>query len=149
MKNAHSEITPKLVDGLYTDAMLLADEARFYFDRDAKDYGMSSRTAVAFSCESLKVTTRLMHSIAWLLGQKALIAGQIDAEEARSEARQLGYAPANDDMVMDAFPAEAQQIIRTSEALYHRLQRLGNGMARADRAKPAPHEMLEKLQSAF
>ncbi len=149
MNNAHSEITPKLLDGLYTEAMLLADEARFYFDRDPAEYDMSAATAVAFSCESLKVTTRLMHSIAWLLGQKALMAGEIDAEEARSEARQLGYAPANDDMVIGAFPEEAQQIIRLSEALYYRLERLGNGLATEGRAWPEPLAMLQRLERAF
>lgn len=150
MEDAHIQITPKLLDGLYTDAMLLADEARFYFDRDPAEYGMSATTAVAFSCESLKVTTRLMHSIAWLLGQKALMAGEIEEEEARSEARQLGYAPANDDMVIDAFPKEAQHIIRLSEALYYRLERLGNGLAQAEQEQqPEPLAMLKRLENAF
>jgi uncharacterized phage-associated protein len=33
MSNAQLELTPLLVDSLYTEAMLLADEARACFDR--------------------------------------------------------------------------------------------------------------------
>ncbi len=149
MENTHLEMTPKLLDALYTEAMLLADEARSYFDRDPAENGLDSRTAVAFSCESLKVTTRLMHSIAWLLAQKALHAGEISEEEASSEARQLGYAPASDDLALPTFPHDAQDIIRASEELYYRLQRMGNGLAREVSAKPAPLEMLETLEGAF
>ena len=59
--------------------MLLADEARSYFegrarvDRDALDPWMR----VGFSCESLKVTTRLMHVIAWLLARRAVAEGEL------------------------------------------------------------------------
>lgn len=61
---ASHPITPKLVDGLYTESMLLADEARSYFDSDRARSISLAEVAVAFSCESLKVTTRLMHVIA-------------------------------------------------------------------------------------
>ena len=72
-------ITPRLVDSLYTEAMLLADEARSYFD----DAGREDRVAlepfvrVTFACESLKVTTRIMHIVAWLLTQRAVETGEI------------------------------------------------------------------------
>ena len=55
-------ITSRLIDSLYTEAMLLADEARSYFD----DAGRGDRAIlepfarVGFACESLKVTTRIM-----------------------------------------------------------------------------------------
>ena len=58
--------------------MLLADEARGYFD----DAGRGDRDSldalgrVVFSCESMKVTTRLMHVIAWLLTQRAVAGGR-------------------------------------------------------------------------
>ena len=64
MRNAQLELTPLLVDSLYIEAMLLADEARACFDRSFDAGHLSPEISVAFSCESLKVTTRLMHSIA-------------------------------------------------------------------------------------
>ncbi len=69
-----ARITPRLIDSLYTEAMLLADEARAYFDETGRDDRQSLEpfARVGFACESLKVTTRIMHIVAWLLTQKAV-----------------------------------------------------------------------------
>jgi Protein of unknown function (DUF1465) len=67
-------LASRLIDGLYMETMVLADEARSYFDemgRVARD-SLAPLDRVVFSCESLKVTTRLMHVIAWLLTQKVM-----------------------------------------------------------------------------
>jgi regulator of CtrA degradation len=149
MESQHHEITPKLVDALYTEAMILADEARSYFDRDPLSGSFSAAVSVAFSCESLKVTTRLMHSIAWLLNQKALRAGELSEHDASSDVRDLGYAPASDEFQMDRFPSEAQELIRASEDLYFRLQRISSSMRRIQRNAPVPHMMRERLLQAF
>ncbi len=149
MKLAHYELTPKLVDALYTEAMVLADEARSYFDRDPMTGSVSPAISVAFSCESLKVTTRLMHSIAWLLNQKALRAGELSDYDANSESRNLGYAPASDDLTTPLFPEDAQQIIRASEDLYYRLERINNGIRRKNSEVPMPHMLRERILQAF
>src|ERR1700759_371780 len=97
-----SRIHRKLVDSLYVEAMLLADEARAYFDevgRDERD-ALDAMNRVAFSCESLKVTTRLMHVIAWLLTQRAVDAGELSVRDALDPARRLGEAPVNADAVL-------------------------------------------------
>ena len=61
-------VTTKLINALYIEAMVLADEARAYFDLHSRESRnqMTPLQRVGFSCESLKVTTRLMHVIAWL-----------------------------------------------------------------------------------
>jgi regulator of CtrA degradation len=149
MESAQFEITPKLIDALYTEAMVLADEARSYFDRDSMIGSVAPHISVGFSCESLKVTTRLMHSIAWLLNQKALRAGELSEYDASSEARNLGYAPASDDMLTPLFPLDAQQIIRASEDLYYRLERINNGLRRQNHNVPAPHMLRQRIMQAF
>jgi regulator of CtrA degradation len=149
MKLQHHELTPKLVDALYTEAMILADEARSYFDRDPLSGGFAPEVSVAFSCESLKVTTRLMHSIAWLLNQKALRAGELSESEATSDVRDLGYAPASDDFQLGRFPEEAQLLIRASEDLYFRLQRISTSMRRLPVDAPVPHMLRDRLLQAF
>lgn len=124
---AHTPITPKLVDTLYLEAMTLADEARSYFDREgAADRGRLDPVArVAFSCESLRVTTRLMHVVSWLLVQKAVQAGELDAAEAETPERRLGRATDSDDPVRLAFlPARSREIIDRSRDLYDRIARL-------------------------
>ena len=85
-------MTMRLVDSLYVEAMILADEARGYFDERGRvdREALSPIARVAFTCESLKVTTRLMHIIAWLLTRRAVEAGEISHREARDPSRRLG-----------------------------------------------------------
>ena len=149
MAAPHHELTPKLLNGHYTEAMLLADEARSYFDRDQMGGNLSPEISVAFSCESLKVTTRLMHSIAWLLNQKAYRAGEISQAEADSDSRTLGYAPASDGYQVGRFPEEAQALIAASEDLYFRLQRFSNKMRESAVDVPEPHHMVERIRASF
>lgn len=149
MENTRSELTPLLLDSLYTEAMVLADEARYCLDRNRSAGLLSPEISVAFSCESLKVKTRLMHSIAWLLNQRALHAGEISEEAADSDANDLGYAPASDMTQLEGFPAEAQALIAASEELYDRLQRFSSHIR--NRAIPVsePRIMRERLLSSF
>jgi regulator of CtrA degradation len=146
MRDSAYEITPKLVDGLYTEAMVLADEARSYFDSDRARRISPAEVAVAFSCESLKVTTRLMHVIAWLLNQKAQRAGELNNNDAIDE---LGYAPATDSYWVDDLPAEARALILASEDLYYRVQRVSESVNRAPAEIPAPLAMMERLRASI
>lgn len=119
----HFRFNRRLLDTLYVDAMLLADEARGYFD----DYGRVERdgldpmTRVAFSCELIKVTTRLMHVIAWLLTQKAVGTGELSIEEARHPSRRLGPAPESAAEAVAKLPWAARSLVRASIALHHRV----------------------------
>jgi regulator of CtrA degradation len=149
MNVPHHELTPKLLDGFYIEAMVLADEARSYFDRDPTRSGLPIEVAVAFSCESLKVTTRLMHSIAWLLNQKALRAGELTYTDMSNDARDLGYAPATDDSQLSRFPEDAQSLIAASEDLYFRLSRVSSAMRYDNNIAPASHSMVERIRQAF
>ena len=49
-----------------------------------------------FACESLKVTTRIMHIVAWLLTQRAVETGEIPEREGRRPERRLGHAAESD-----------------------------------------------------
>jgi regulator of CtrA degradation len=149
MSNARLELTPLLLDSLYTEAMLLADEARACFDRSHDAGQLAPEISVAFSCESLKVTTRLMHSIAWLLNQKAVRAGEISESDAQNEARNLGYAPASDGPLVLQFPLEAQALIGASEELYYRLQRFSEKMRTPIPHASEPHAMRDRLRASF
>jgi regulator of CtrA degradation len=145
MYESTRELTPKLVDSLYTEAMVLADEARSYFDSERSRAIAPAEVAVAFSCESLKVTTRLMHVIAWLLNQKALRAGELGAENVEA----LGYAPATDSHWIEELPEEARMLILASEDLYYRVQRVSEYVLREAKAVPEPLAMIERIRAAF
>ncbi|WP_265562389.1 DUF1465 family protein [Sphingomicrobium arenosum] len=123
---ADARITPRLVDSLYAEAMLLADEARAYFDAEGrKDRAELEPTArVSFACESLKVTTRVMHIVAWLLTQKAVESGEIARGTSAVQERRLGHANPPDAELLPALPEKARQLIGDSADLYERVKRL-------------------------
>jgi regulator of CtrA degradation len=125
METAGTSITPKLIDSLYVEAMLLVDEARSYFDRAGREERLTLDpiVRVAFSCESLKVTTRLMHVIAWLLTHRAAGVGE---RELGSEQR-LGDAPESDVEALESLPPGALHLIEASRDLYARVRRLDDG----------------------
>jgi len=141
----------RLIDSVYIEAMLLADEARSYFDEIGRVERelLSPMTRVAFSCESLKVTTRLMHVIAWLLTQRAVIAGELSAAQATEPSRRLGEAPATEPLVAIELPEQARRMIAASVDLHRRVARLDAAQLR-DLPDPSPARiMLDRLATAF
>jgi regulator of CtrA degradation len=85
---------------------------------------MSPLARVTFSCESLKVTARLMHVIAWLLTRRAIAEGVATTSDDR-----LGHAAGSEPEHIAGLPEDAQQIILSSIGLYGRVSRLEAGMA--------------------
>jgi regulator of CtrA degradation len=151
-EEARTELTPKLVGGLYTEAMLLADEARAYFDRHGREDrdSLEPILRVGFSCESLKVTTRLMHVIAWLLTQREVEAGELTALQARKPSRRLGEAPESDPSVVARLPASAVALIGASEDLYARVARLdASGMASGAPTPSPARSLLSRLERSL
>ena len=122
-------ITPRLIDSFYTEAMLLADEARSYFDDTGRDDRgtLDPFVRVNFACESLKVTTRIMHIVAWLLTQRAIDSGEIAYREGRRPERRLGNAQDSDPAVVARLPEAAQRLVSASADLYARVKRLDEG----------------------
>lgn len=146
-----SRLHRRLIDTLYVDAMVLADEARCYFD----DGGRADREAldpmarVAFSCESLKVTTRLMHIIAWLLTQRAVDAGELAPRDALDPSRRLGPAPASDAQARHVMPPLARALIEASAELHRRVALLDDAQADAVAAESPARSMQHRLAMAF
>lgn len=146
-----SRIHRKLIDSLYVEAMLLADEARGYFDqlgRDERD-ALEALNRVAFSCESLKVTTRLMHIIAWLLTQRAVDAGELTPGDALSPSRRMGDAPETDESLLQSMPPHAVAIIMTSIELYRRVARLDQSLDLPVIMTSPARSMMDRLAAAF
>src|SRR3954466_7539311 len=122
-------ITSRLIDSLYTESMLLADEARSYFDEAGREERQTLEpfARVGFACESLKVTTRIMHIVAWLLTQRAIESGEIAASEGHHPERKLGHAQDSDPAVVVQLPKAAQRLISASADLYARVKRIDEG----------------------
>lgn len=173
---------PSLAASLYNEALLLADEARGWFDRalasqplrggsgvhaalmataqssDAETLALQQWHArcdpalrIALSCESLRLTTRLMHIIAWLLLQRAIASGELAADAALLPANRLGPSPHIDDALVAQLPMAAQRLIGQSSDLYRRVANLENAMVATDASSEPPMvaRFLQQLQAAF
>jgi regulator of CtrA degradation len=143
-----ARITPRLVDSFYTEAMLLADEARAYFDeagRTVRDE-LDPFVRVGFACESLKVTTRIMHIVAWLLTQRAIESGEIPERQGRRPERRLGNANDSDPAIVAQLPDAAQRLIGTSADLYSRVKRLDEGTMFDEPAQSPARALMGQLE---
>jgi len=141
----------RVVDSLYVEAMVLADEARAYFDwsGSAERDALPPLLRVSFSCESLKITTRLMHIVAWLLTRRAIEAGEIAPGPARDYARRLGRADDSDPAAYAGLPETARTLIQASRELYRRIERLDVEGDRPEVLAGPARGLLSRLERAF
>lgn len=150
-QGAELRLTARLIDTLYVEAMVLADEVRAYFDEAGRNEreALPALQRVSFSCESLKVTTRLMHVIAWLLTRRAVEAGELSAAQARLPARRLGQAADSEPETVSALPSTARSLIDASRDLYARVARLDQEIDGPPMAASPARGLLDRLESAF
>ena len=141
----------RLVNSLYTEAMLLADEARAYFDHAGREHreSLDPLRRVTLSCESLKITTRLMHVLAWLLTERAIEIGQISESEAAATGRRLGEAAPTDGLSIDGLPVQAIALIDASQDLYARVRRMETDVPADATATSPALSLLDRLERAF
>ncbi len=149
--NSRGNLAARLADSLYTEALLLADEMRAYFDRDgcADRDQLSPYGRVQFACESLKATTRLMHVIAWLATRRAIDHGELAEGELGVPERRLAEASASEPEVLGGLPSPARKLILAGIDLYERVGRLADGIeAPIATASPA-RALFRRLENAF
>jgi len=148
MPQPQARITSRLIDSLYTEAMLLADEARHYFDEAGRDERamLEPFARVGFACESLKVTTRIMHIVAWLLTQRAIESGEIASRDGRRAERRLGHAQDSDPAVINQLPPAAKRLINSSADLYARVKRLDEGGLEAEAPQSPARALMGRLE---
>ncbi len=147
--NQASAVTAKVINALYIEAMVLADEARAYFDLHSRDSRnqMTPLQRVGFSCESLKVTTRLMHVVAWLLTQRALAENAPTVETTRSQ--RLGDVAQSETDSLLQLPGEAQQLILASVELYARVKWLEDQLVKENTPLSPARGLQSRLLEAF
>ncbi|PTQ08556.1 hypothetical protein CLG96_15285 [Sphingomonas oleivorans] len=142
------KLTTRLIDALYTEAMLLADEARAYFDeRGAQDREtLAPAMQVAFSCEALKATTRLMQVLAWLLNRRATEVGELTAD---APSGTLGEAPESDADLVATLPPVAREMIEATIDLYERARRIDRGIGPQVPPDSPAHGLFHRLERSF
>ncbi len=132
-------LTQRLVEGLYCEAIALSDEVRAAFDLSGKiDDARESESAqrIALSCEALRTTTRMMHAIAWLLNHRAFFAGELSDFQLRRHGRLVPDCPSADPDRLDLLEPQVRALIMATERFYARLQRIDRGWRERPLAPP-------------
>lgn len=138
-----------VVEELYEETMLLADEARAVFDLRGRDPAEKSGDPqrIALSIEGLRTTTRLMNLLAWLLNQRAFFAGEL-SEAQLLRCGTLAIDRRSDPVQMAQLLPPTRALIRESERLYARAERLDGQLRRIAESGPA-RDLQDRLANAF
>lgn len=136
---APATINPRIIEGLYCEALVLSDEVRATFalpDRSENaDVGESDQR-VALSCEALRTTTRMMHAVAWLLNHRAYFAGELSEFQLRRYGKLIDF-PESDPHRLVLLDPPVRELIQTTERFHARLKRLDNGWRERDPGLPS------------
>ena len=146
-------ISPAIVETLYEDALLLAEEARLAFDCTREVAPLSEELCerrVAMSCEALRTTTRMMHAIAWLLNHRAYFAGELSEFQLRRHGRLPPPQGESDPAQLLLLDYRTRDVIERSRAFYARVTRLDRAWRERFEMRPAAvHRLRERLDVAF
>lgn len=152
-----TSINPRIVERLYDETLVLAEEARARFQRLRAHDLAHDTTAHAddddlarlpLGCEALRTTTRIMHCLAWLLNHRAHFAGELTEQQLRRYGRLVPNFPASDPVGLALLPPEARVLAQESERLYERIMRLERAWRGAARAPSAIDRLRQRLAAA-
>jgi regulator of CtrA degradation len=122
-----TSINPRIIEGLYCEALVLSDEVRGAFDMSGPidEAGQDEDLArLALSCEALRSTTRMMHAIAWLLNHRAYFMGELSEFQLRRHGRLPADQPGSDPDRLALLPHDVRELIAATERFYSRIVRL-------------------------
>src|SRR5579864_8747563 len=144
---------------LFREGMTLVEEAAAYLDGPgrAESSALPRPTALAYSAESMRLTTRLMQVASWLLLQRAVNEGELTSRQAQAERVRVklfredhGCGPE----LFDQLPASLRRLSQRSLRIQERVMHLDQGLIIAHSRAPvsAPLEVasrVERLRAAF
>ncbi len=144
-----ADLSPTIVESLYTEALLLADEARAAFDLSGR-LGPTDKdedlARIALSCEALRTTTRMMHAIAWLLNQRAYFAGELSEFQLRRHGRLPPAQPEGAPDQLARLSPDLIELTQRTRRFYARIERLDAAWRERFAMHPAAiHRLRERL----
>lgn len=142
---------------LYREGMDLVEETADYLDRAGR---LESRrllppASIAYTSESIKLTTRLTQLASWLLVFRAISIGEITAAEAHTHRHRVTLAAQSSlrPEGFDDLPETFKRLISESHRLYGRILRLDKLLSESysalgnDASPISPH--IERIRLAF
>lgn len=144
---------------LFREGMTLVEEAASYLDGPGREESraLPRAVALAYSTESMRLTTRLMQVASWLLLQRAVNEGELTSSQAQAERvrvklsrEEYGCAPALFEQLPPALRALSQRSLRIQERVMHLDQSLLAAHSREPvRMRSEVASQVERLRAAF
>lgn len=118
--------------GLFNETMQLLKDAHEYFFLFGEDdqSRIEAQMRTLYSCEMSRITLRLSSIMAWIMAQRAVIAGKIDAEVAMKNYR-LDFQDicmVDNRVLHGLLPSYVCFLLDRTLELYERVQRLDEQM---------------------
>ncbi len=146
-----TDISEPIIEALYTEALVLADEARQVFDLapvDAHD-PEADHVRLALSVEGLRTTTRVMHILAWLLNHRAYFNGEMTELQLRRHSK-LPPDRESDRANLAVLEYPTRELIHDSERLHARVARLDAAWRDGFEMRPsAVHRLRDRIDRSF
>jgi regulator of CtrA degradation len=141
---------------LFREGMDLVEETAEYLDGAgrAESKHLTPPSSLAYTSESIRLTTRLTQLASWLLVRRAIASGEITAAQAHTHRHRVTLSPqtANLSEGFDALPETFKRLIAESYRLHDRITRLerilGHGTPANKHASPIDGQ-IERIRIEF
>jgi regulator of CtrA degradation len=144
---------------LFKEGMTLVEEAASYLDGPGREESraLPRPAALAYSTESMRLTTRLMQVASWLLLQRAVNEGELTSSQAQAERVRVklsredyGCVPELFEQLPIALRSLSQRSLRIQERVMHLDQSLVGAHSREPIKMPSEvASQVERLRAAF
>ena len=144
----------ELFERTFQDGMTLVEEIAAYLDGEGRREAklLSRAAALAYAAESMGLTTRLMQTASWLLVQRAVREGDMDAEQACESRYRLKLRPPSDEPTHPDLPIALIELMVRAEKLLERVvyldRRMFVDLPDDEPANPVQNQ-LDRLKAAF
>ncbi|HEX7799454.1 MAG TPA: DUF1465 family protein [Asticcacaulis sp.] len=144
-----------LFDRTFREGMALVEETAAYLDGDGRrDSRLLSREdALLYAGESMRLTTRLMQIASWLLVQRAVREGDMEAQDACDDKYRLAPVRGGEAGEAVTLPEGLLNLLDRSNRLYERISHMDRRMFAEGEVVEADinpvMSQLQMLQTAF
>jgi len=144
----------ELFDRIFREGMELVEATAAYLDGPGRQESkqLARREALGYAAESMRLTTRLMQLASWLLVQRAVREGDMEAASACDARYRLSPETGAASLESLLLPVGLIDLLGRSERLLDRVTHLDQRMFLDAAEDDQPHPVLsqyEKLQAAF
>lgn len=134
---------------VFQEGMGLVEETANYLDGQGRldARALDRHGSIAYATESMRLTTRLMQLASWLLMQRAISAGELTKEAARSEKHRINLTEIGPGYPLrgaEQIPEGLKALVCRSLTLHERILKLDAMLVEAETKPASSHNQVAK-----